>query len=125
MNTSKHIALAAAIAGLFTLGNSHADESRLTIKPLQAVSFEVGSERIVGYYLNENDRCTLRVMHAAEPGAHAIGSFAATTFEAIVDAGKATRYVSSMGNAFEFACADGALAMNVTQLEQVASSENR
>ena len=67
MNATKHVAVAAALAGLFTLTNTHADESRLTMKPLQAVAFEVGSERIVGYYLNENDACTLRVTRAAEP----------------------------------------------------------
>ena len=125
MNTTKHIAIAAAVAGLFTLTNARADESRVTIAPLQAVAFEVGSERIVGYYLNENERCSLRVTHAAEPAGNASSSFAATIFETIVEAGKATRYVSTAGNAFEFACADGALAMNVTQLEQVASSDNR
>ena len=125
MNTTKHIAVAAALAGLFTLTNTHADESRLTIKPLQAVAFEVGSERIVGYFLNENDRCTLRVTRAAEPNWDEPNRFAATTFEAVVEAGTATRYVSTAGNAFEFACTDGALAMNVTQLRQVASSGNR
>jgi hypothetical protein len=125
MNTTKHVAIAAAVAALFTLSNAHADEPRLTIEPLQAVAFEAGSERIVGYYLNENDRCTLRVTRAAEPNWDEPNGFAATTFEAVVEAGKATRYVSTAGNAFEFACADGALAMNVTQLEKVAVSGDR
>src|SRR5262245_22390941 len=122
MNNTKQAAIAAAVAGLCMLSQAQADEAVHTMKPLQAVAFEIGSERIVGYYLSENDRCTLRVTRATESDTDAPHTFEATTFETVVDAGKATRYVSTAGNAFEFACADGAVAMNVTQIERVASS---
>jgi hypothetical protein len=125
MNTTKHIAISATLAGLFAVAPAQADDVRQTIKPLHAVSFQIGDEHIVGYYLNESGRCTLRVTRAAEPSRDGPTHFAVTTFEQIVDAGSATRYVSTAGNAFEFACADGALAMNVTQLQQVASSDKR
>ena len=126
MNTTKQITIAAAITALCTIQSSaaQADEeiSVLTMKPMQAANFARGNEHFVTYYLSENGRCKLYVTHAVAPDWDAPSKFIATRFEAVLDAGTKTRYVSSSGRAFDFACADDALAMNVMPIEQVASS---
>jgi hypothetical protein len=124
MNATKNIAIAAAVAGLFasSVASQAAEEvALLSMKPLQALSLDRGNEHILSYYLSDNGRCKLYVTHAAEPNWDAPNTFTATRFEAVIDAGSATRYVSSDRNAFEFTCAADALAMNVMALEQVAS----
>jgi uncharacterized low-complexity protein len=127
MNPTKKIAIAAAFTGLLALANAgaaQADEasSALTMKPLHGVSFDVGAERAVSYFVSENSQCKLVVTLAGAPNWDDKGSFTATRFEAAILAGKATRYLSSEGKAFEFACAADAQAMNVKQVEQVAAA---
>jgi hypothetical protein len=124
MNTTRNITIAAALTGLFALSQSHASQAAeevalLAMKPLQALTFERGSEHIVSYYLSDNGQCRLHVTRASDSGeAH---SFTATRYEVMIEAGKVTRFVSEAGNAYEFACASGALAMNVMPLEQLAN----
>jgi hypothetical protein len=126
MNTTRNIAIAiaAALTGLFAVSQGHAapaaqEVALLAMKPLQALTFERGGEHIVSYYLSDNGRCRLYVTRAADSGE--THSFIATRYELVIQAGKATRFASEAGNAYEFACASGALAMNVSPLERLAS----
>jgi len=89
------------------------------MRPMQALSLDRGNEHIVSYYLSKNGRCKLYVTQAADAQPN---TFTATRFEATIEPGKVARYVSTAGNAFEFACASDGLAMNVMPLEQVASA---
>jgi hypothetical protein len=126
MNTTKLATIAATLTGLFAIQApmAHGDEETylLAMQPLQAVNFDRGDEHLVGYYMHESGRCRLSVTRASSTDLNAPSTFAATRFEAVVDAGASTRYVSPNGHAFEFACAADALAMNVKPLEQVASA---
>jgi hypothetical protein len=126
MNPTKNIAIATALTGLLALTNACAAQAAepsaaLTLKPLHGISFEVGAKRAVGYFLSENGQCKLVVTLAGEPNWDDKGSFTATRFEAAILAGKATRYTSTDGKAFDFACAADAQAMNVKQVEQIAA----
>ena len=96
---------------------AHADKAVLTMKPLHAISFDVGTERAVSYFLSENGHCRLVVTLAGEPDWDNAGAFTAARFEAAIHAGKSTRY-----NVTEFACAADAQAMKVMHVEQVAAS---
>ena len=129
MNTTKHITIAAALTSLFAMQApaAQADDeiSLLSMKPLHAVDFDRGDEHIVGYYLSQNGKCTLHVTQTTEPNWDEPYTFTATRFEAVIQPGEKTRYVSAGGHAFEFACAGDALAMTVQPLERVASSDKR
>jgi hypothetical protein len=110
----------AAFGVVFSLSALAADQ--LTMKPLQAVSFDVESKRAVGYYLNNNGRCDL-VLTLAEPAKFdEVNSFTATRFEAGVTDGKTARFDVSPGKSLEFVCKESAEVMYVRGLEQIASS---
>jgi hypothetical protein len=66
----------------------------------------------VTYFLSDNGRCKLVLTQArAARGNHA--NFAATRFEATIDAGKTTRYVSSDGHAIDFECQPNAQSVSI------------
>jgi len=124
MTTTKTIAAVAAVAGVFAFtsaGPAAEASSAITMKPLHGVSFDIGSSRAVSYFVSENGRCQLVLTLGAEPNWDEDG-FATTRFEAAINAGKATRYVSSEGKSFEFSCAADAQAMNVSPVGQVTAS---
>jgi len=125
MNTTRTIATVAALTSLFALTQSQAaDEvALLNMKPMQALSLDAGSEHIVSFYLSDNGQCRLYVTRAAEQSES--NSFTATRYEARIDAGKSTRFVSASVSAYEFACSGDALAMNVMPVQQVAAAGSR
>ena len=116
MNASKNITLPALIAilSLAYLGSAQAGDGAQTIKPLQGVSFHIGTKHAVAYFLSDNNTCKLVVMAADD------ANFAPTRSEAAIQPGKSTQYELSEGTSLEFACQAGGLAMNVRSLEAVA-----
>jgi len=93
----------------------------LIIKPIQAVSFDVGARRAVSYFRNAKGRCKV-VLTLAEPISWDNPSnFATSRFEAAVHPGKATRYHSREGIAIEFACLANAQSMSVKAVQLVAT----
>ncbi len=121
MTTSKIIAIAATISSLFGIAPALADSSTLTMKPLRGISFDIGSERAVSYFSNENGRCNLVITHAGEPNWDDAASVTATRFETAIQPGKSTRYASK-GTSLELGCASDAHAMSIKQVEQIATS---
>jgi hypothetical protein len=114
--------ITAAIAGLVVLTQASArqltdsDSSAVTMRPMKGTSFEIGAEHAVSYFVRENGECKLVLTHAAEPGAND-GTFTATRFEATIDAGKATRYVSRNGDAIDFECQPNARSVSIRGAE--------
>jgi len=94
----------------------------LTMKPLQAISFEVEAKRAVGYFLNDAGTCKLVVTMAYRANAEDTSQFVATRFEAAIKGGKTKRFAVTEGKVLDFACQAGAHAMVVTGLEQIAAS---
>lgn len=128
MTSSKIIARAVAFIAtliLAPIGDLQAAEpAHLTMKPLHSISFDVGTERTSGYFIAENGVCKLVVTVAGEPDWSEVQSLTVTRFEASVAAEKAVRYQSEAGKTFEFTCKAGATAMNVSDIEQIASNSD-
>jgi hypothetical protein len=119
------LVVATAFAGVLAaaeLGTLKAADSSpiLTMKPLQGISFDVGTKRAVSYFLREDGMCKLVLTLAEAPIWDEPSRFAATRFEAAIDAGKATRYDSPEGKSLDFACLAGAQSMSVEALDEVA-----
>jgi hypothetical protein len=129
MNTTRNILLSASFIAALALNGTPsqaaAASSTLTMKPLHGISFDVGSERAVSYFLSEAGQCKLVVTLAQAPDADAPAAFTATRFEAAIHAGKATRYTEAGGKTVEFECAADAAAMAVTPIDQVADTADR
>jgi hypothetical protein len=125
MNLEKHTALATAIAlclGLASAPATDADAlSSQTMRPLQGVTLDVGGDRGVTYFLRDNGRCKVVMTLAAEPGADA-SSFTATRFEATIDGGETTRFVSDDGAAVDFDCELSAQTVSVRPVDEPASA---
>jgi len=129
LNSIVRFASLAAALGCCTALSAEAAQSsaRLTMKPLQGISFDFGSEHAIGYFLAENGTCKLVVSRApASPDwDDEFVTFSASRFEATVPQEKATKYRASQGKALEFYCEPGASAMSVADIEVVASGQQR
>ena len=116
----KYNFITAVIAGLVVLTQASArpaaDPSPVTMSPMKGVSFEIGAERAVSYFLSENGQCKLVLTQAGEPDKND-ATFTATRFEATIDAGKATRYVPSDGRAIDFECRPDARSVDIRGLD--------
>ena len=96
--------------------------SALTMTEMQGVSFDIGTQRAVAYFLNSGGTCRL-VLTMARPyngddDNDVAYSFTSSRFEAAIPAGKATRFKPASGGAFEFACRAGASSMSIMAVEQ-------
>jgi hypothetical protein len=117
MITTKHIAIAAALSVLASLGNfagAHAADVE-TMKPLQGVSFHAGTTHAAGYYLRDDSACRL-VLTVADDA-----SFVPSRFEATIKTGRSTRYLLN-GKALRFACQSNGHELAVTTLQATAAN---
>ena len=115
---ARHIALATTIIALVVLTHASARPVRdpVTMTPMRGVSFDIGSEPAVTYFVSDNGRCKLVLTQAgAAPGN---ATFTATRFEATIAAGESTRYVSSDGGTIEFECRPDARSVRILGVEQ-------
>lgn len=123
MTTIKTIARTLAIAAALAAptGSLYAADT-LTMKPRHGISFDVGSDRAVSYFVAKEGSCKLVVTIAGEPDWDNPQSFAPTRFEALVSAERTVRYNATEGKTLAFFCAAGATAMSVTGLEKIAAN---
>ena len=115
---ARSIAFAATITALVVLTQASARpvSDPVTMRPRQGVSFDIGPERAVTYFLSDNGRCKLVLTQAgAARGNHE--NFIATRFEATIAAGKSTRYESSDGSAIDFECHPDARTVRIHGVE--------
>ena len=95
-----------------------------TMKPLYAVSFNVGRKRVLSYFLRESGLCDLTVMATDRPGEDPKGDeilpLRTERFRAAVDGGRTARFDTAEGRSLEYACAAGAQTMRVREVNQVA-----
>ena len=112
MYTTKNIIVAAALSVLsFThFGVAQASE---TLKPLQGISFHVGSKDAVAYFLSENGTCQL-VLTMAE------GADQPTRFEAPIPGSGSTTYELAEGKSLEFTCQSDTQTMKIDALLTLA-----
>jgi len=124
INIARSFASVAAILAFGATQPASANpQSRLTMQPLEGVSFDVGSERAVAYFTANKGSCKLVVALAGEPDWNNGPSQTYRRFEATVDSGMRTQLRSETdGTALEFHCEAEAVAMSVTEAQTVASA---
>jgi hypothetical protein len=116
MNARPAVFAALTMLVVLTQASARPVTAPVTMGPRQGVSFDVGLEHAVTYFLSDNGRCKLVLTQAgAARGNHA--NFIATRFEATIAAGKSTRYVSSDGSAIDFECHPDARSVRIRGVE--------
>jgi hypothetical protein len=129
MTTGKRIlsaAIGAALCLVTTVSLSAAgSRSPTTMKPLNAISLDVGSKHVVGYFLNTEGQCKLTLMiadgfrdEASESSSHAM------RLRLMVEPGRSALVDTADGRLLQFGCEPNAQAMNATLLDQVASGRD-
>src|ERR1700730_1284764 len=129
MNTGRLI-VTAAFGGALCLAASMspaAAESRspTTMKPLKAISLDVGSKHVVGYFLNAEGRCKLTLMVADVPRDETSEpSSQIMRLRLTVEPGRPALVDTTEGRLLQFGCAPDAQAMNATLLDQMAAGRD-
>ena len=108
------------IAATASLGTAQAAElaSPLTMKPLQGVSFDIGTKRAVSYFLSDGDTCKLTLMLAEVVSGDEVNGLAVTRMTVAVEADKAVQLDTAEGKSLEFKCQVGAQAMTINVSNQ-------
>ncbi len=119
----KSTILAIAFAGAFTgvsamagYGMTRAADpaSALTMKPLQGVSFDIGTKRAVSYFLSDNGACKLTLTLAEVVQDDEVNGLTAARMTVAVEGDKVAHFDTAEGKSLEFKCQAGAQAMSVT-----------
>jgi hypothetical protein len=108
-------------AGTASLGMAQAADpaSPLTMKPLQGVSFDIGTKRAVSYFLRDGNSCKLTLMLAEVGHGDEVNGMTATRVMIAIEAGKAAHLDTVEGKTLEFKCQGGAHVMSVQASNQV------
>ena len=96
-----------------------------TIKPLQGLAFDVGTNRAVGYFVQHDGDCKLVLTIAGSANWGDEVSHTATRFETTIAAGRSANYDPKEGQVLEFACQDDAAAMSISEVERFAQTGGR
>jgi len=134
MNFVKKIIVATALTGVMVaanLGAVQAGDSSPAwkpMKPLYAVSFHVGRKHVLSYFLSKNSQCDLTILLTDRPDevaeGDAIPALKTARFKAATDGGKSANLDTAEGKSLEYACATGAQAMSVREVNQVAAASS-
>ena len=132
MNLAKKIIAATAVTcvlALADLGAVQAGESSpgwRPMKPLYAVSFDVGRKHVLSYFLSKKGLCDLSIFVTDRPDATPEGdeipTLTTVRFKATIDGGKRVHVGTTEGKSLEYVCATDAQAMSVRVVNQVAAS---
>jgi len=134
VNLSKKIIAGTALTSVLAIAGPGAVQAEdllsglKTMKPLYAVSFDVGGKHVLSYFLKKGGRCDLTMMVTDRPDQTPEGDFIPTLstaqFKAQITGGKTALFGfgATEGRALEYACATGAQAMNVREVYAVATS---
>ena len=122
MRLRKRAAFAIAFAGISAMAGpstTRADPaSPLTMKPLQGVSFDIGTKRAVSYFLSDGDTCKLTLMLAEVVYGDEVNGLAVTRMTVAVEADKAVHLDTAEGKSLEFKCQAGAQVMSINVSNQ-------
>jgi hypothetical protein len=113
------IAFAVAMAGPSMTRAAVA--SPLIIKPLQGVSFDIGTKRAVSYFLSDGDTCKLTLMLAEVAHDDEVNGPTAARMTIAVEVGKTAHLDTAEGKSLEFQCQARAQAMSIEVLNRTAS----
>jgi hypothetical protein len=135
MNLSKKFIAGTALTGVLAMAYPGALQGEdlspgsKAMKPLYAVSFDVGRKHVLSYFLKKGGRCDLTMMVTERPDetpwwSNEIPALTTDQFKAQITGGKTALFGfgTTEGRALEYACAMGAQAMSVRQVYAVAAS---
>ena len=125
MRLRKRAAFAMAFAGISAMAGpamTRATDSAspLTMKPLQGVSFDIGTKRAVSYFLSDGDTCKLTLMLAEVVYGDEVNGLAVTRMTVAVEVDKAVHLDTAEGKSLEFKCQAGAQVMSIEMLKRAA-----
>jgi hypothetical protein len=89
----------------------------LTIRPLQGVSFDIGTKRAVSYFLSDDHACKLTLMLAELVNDDEANGLAATRVTVAVEVDKAAHLDTAEGKSLEFKCQPGGQEMSIDVIE--------
>jgi hypothetical protein len=123
MRLRKRAAFAIAFAGISAMAGpamTRATDpaSPLTMKPLQGVSFDIGTKRAVSYFLSDGDTCKLTLMLAEVVYGDEVNGLTVTRMTVAVEADKAVHLDTAEGKSLEFKCQAGAQVMSINVSNQ-------
>ena len=115
-------AVGAALCLATTVSLSAAESrSPMTMKPMKAISLDVGSKHVVGYFLSGEGQCKLTLMIADAYREEAITPASQPVrLRLMVEPGRSALVDTTDGRLLQFGCESEAQAMNATLLDQVA-----
>jgi hypothetical protein len=108
------------ISATASLGMARAADPALplTMRPLQGVSFDIGTKRAVSYFFSDGNSCKLTLMLAEVVHGDEVSGLT-TRVTVAVEAGKAAQLDTAEGRTLEFKCQGGAHVMSVDASNQV------
>ena len=123
MRRRKRAVLVIALVGISAtagLGMAQAADpaSLLTMKPLEGVSFDIGTKRAVSYFLSDGNSCELTLMLAEVVHGDEVNGLTATRVTVPIEAGKAAHLDTVEGKTLEFRCQGRAQVMSVEASSQ-------
>jgi hypothetical protein len=123
----KRMVLGIAFAGIVAVAgpNMTRAASPLIMKPLQGVSFDIGTKRAVSYFLSDGDTCKLTLMLAEVAHDDEVNGPTAARMTIAVEVGKTAHLDTAEGKSLEFQCQARAQAMSIEVLNRAASVERR
>ncbi len=129
MNLAKNIIVATALAGVLAMADlgvvQAGDDTPVwrTMKPLHAISFDVGRKHVLSYFLAKNGLCELTMMVTDRPDEASEGDEIPTLtnarIKAVIDGGKTAQLDTADGNSLEYTCTVAQL-MTVRKMHRVA-----
>ncbi len=92
------------------------------LRPLRAASFELGSERVLAFYVPAEGRCKVTLMIAQARGdeAPALGS----RLSLRIEPGRSATFDGSEGQSLRLACRPEAAALLTSKVKTLAASAN-
>lgn len=126
MNRSNRVSLgaAAAVSGVLAVlaaaATANAADGTKTVMPTHGVSIDVGSKRVVGYFVAKNDSCNLTFLMSDKQVDDEVPTSAAR-MQQVIPANTTAHIDTSEGESLELACQPAASAMTVRLLTQVAT----
>lgn len=93
-----------------------------TLFPTHGVSVDVGSKRVVGYFVANNGTCNLTFLMSDKQAGDDVPASSAARLKQVVASNSSAIVDTAEGESLELACQPGASSMTVRLLKQVASA---
>jgi hypothetical protein len=119
--------ISAALALAVSLGSgaslaADANWESTMMKPTRAKSLDVGTKRVISYFVSSDGVCRLTAMIAERTEEESAGG--AAQLQLAVEPGKTAQIATADGNSLRFVCLGRAEAMTATVVNRVALDAN-